>query len=552
MELGKWQNKFAPRILGRGEDYYYDGAVRALKWNGREISATVCGSYNYKVKIAVSDGVVGDMSCTCPYADEDNCKHMAAVLLAASDDDFPGENGEYHKEPEVPIEEAVQALSASDAKILLARCAQQYPDIADQIRVKVTGGVSSKQVRDWLKEVSNITEEYAGRHHFIEYDDASAYTDEMTKFMDEKVTLLLDAGAPMDAFALTCKVCEEVSTVDIDDSDGGTGMVCEECANLWREILPRMSLEQQHQMFDWIQEHYDSYDAMYGTMDKFLFGDAGQEAAFQEPEFLQRKLEFLDKRISNAGQGSYRLESYVIWRLDIMRQLSVSGEEIEGLIRKHYDLPRVRKSLIEDAIREERFDDAIELLRQSKDMDSRYPGLVSDYSGKLIEIFQRLNRPKELRDELLYQMENVYQRNLEYVNLLKSVTPAEEWPALREKLLSAPKVEWVRGELLEQEGLYRRLMDDVVKSKSLPTMDKFFDTLKREYPDELREFFAARLRSAMEETSNRKGYAEIVQRLRKLATIPGGTETAAALADEWRKAYPRRRAMLEELQKRGF
>ena len=89
MELGDWQHKFASRILERGENYYIDGAVQSMKWDGKKIAATVSGTETYKVKITVSDGVVGDMSCSCPYADVDNCKHMAAVLFAASEDDFP-------------------------------------------------------------------------------------------------------------------------------------------------------------------------------------------------------------------------------------------------------------------------------------------------------------------------------------------------------------------------------------------------------------------------------------------------------------------------------
>ena len=552
MELRKWQGKFASRILQRGENYYYDGAVRAMKWNGREITATVEGTEDYKVRITVSDGIVGRMSCTCLYAEEDNCKHMAAVLFEASGDDFPGENGEYERDSEMPLEEAVQALSASDAKILLLRWARQYPDIAEQIRVKATGGVSKEQVRKWMEEVSKLTEEYSGRDHFIEYGEASAYTDEMVKLLSEKVELLLDAGMPADAFALTCKVCEEVSTVDIDDSDGGTGWVCLECAERWREILPHMSLAQQHQMFDWIQEHYDRWDAPHEAMDGFLFGDDKREAAFQKPEFLRRKLELLDESIARAGGSRYRLESYVTRRLDIMKQASVNREEMEAFIHEHYNLPLVRQRLIDEAVQQERFEDAIELLRRSKEMDAQYPGLVHDYSTQLIEIFQTLNRPQELRRELLYQMENVSQQNLQYVNLLKDSTPPENWPALREKLLSAPNLSRIHRELMEQEGLYRRLMDSVLQSKSLLTMDKFYKTLAREYPDETREFYISCLRTGMEQALNRNAYAEYIRYLPKLNGIRGGKEAAAALAEEWRKAYPRRRAMLDELKKRGF
>lgn len=556
MELGKWQDSFAPRILERGENYYYDGAVYSMKWDGHKITATVGGTHDYKVTIEVSDGVVGEMSCTCPYADGDDCKHMAAVLFAASEDDFPGECAGRVLPEKLSLDEAVQALSESDAKAFLLDCAKASDDLADKILFKVTGGVDKAQVRQWMKELSGLSREYRGRRKYIPYERVSAYLDAVEELMCEKSSLLSDAGLPAEAFELTCKAWEEVWETDMEDADHEAEMFYSICASCWRDILPHTDDGQRRRMFDWILSHYhcngDDGAAADEAIEDCLFGGYGQEAAFQEPEFLRRKLQLLDKQISDMSRYSPRLENYINKRLDIMRQLSMSDAEMSDFIQEHYNLPIVRQHLIEDATREEHFDDAIELLRRSKQIDTNYPRYISEYSGKLIALYQKLNRPKELRKELLYQMKNISQGSLTYVNLLKDMTPPEDWPELREQLLSAPNQGAVRMELMEQEGLYRRLLNEVLKSESLYTMDKFFKTLKREYPNELREFYANCLRPQMERASDRTAYAEIIQRLRKLCEISGGQEAAAALADEWRKAYPRRRAMLEELKKRGF
>ena len=647
MELHDWKDRFASRILGRGEDYYYDDAVRAMKWDGKRITATVSGTESYQVKIDVSNGVVGDMSCTCPYAADYNCKHMAAVLLAASEDDFPGENSNWTAQSEkaagMSLEDAVQTLSDSDAKALLLRCAKADQNIADQILFKATGGVSQEQIRHWMKQIPAFSRQYSDRHGFIEYAQATPYTEAIAAFMDEKISLLLDADQPWEAFALTCKVCEEIKNVDIDDSNGGIGWLYWECTDHWREILPRMNPDQRHKMFDWIQKHYHHWNGYDDPFDEFLFGSSGEEAAFQEPEFLKRKLELLDKQIAAANEDSYHLQhcvmrrldimrqlsvsreeterfmqkythlpfmrqylikeaiekerfddaiddflfgssaaafqepeflrrklelldeqiatanedSYhlqhcVMRRLDIMRQLSVSREETERFIQKYTHLPFMRQYLIKEAVEQERFDDAISLLRQSKKLDAKYTRYVGEYSDKLIEIFQKLNRTEELREELLFQLENVDQDDLKYVNLLKSLTPPEEWPELREELFSMRGVSWVDGELMEQEGMYQRLLAYVLQSRSLSRMEEFFETLKREYPDETRKFYVTSLRSKMRAASDRKAYAECAELLKKLSGIRGGQEAAAALADEWRKTYPRHRAMLDELKKHGF
>ena len=87
---------------------------------------------------------------------------------------------------------------------------------------------------------------------------------------------------------------------------------------------------------------------------------------------------------------------------------------------------------------------------ENTDTSKKVTEKISEYSGKLIALYQKLNRPKELRKELLYQMKNISQGSLTYVNLLKDMTPPEDWPELREQLLSAPNQGAVRMELMEQ------------------------------------------------------------------------------------------------------
>ena len=350
MELGDWQHKFASRILERGENYYIDGAVQSMKWNGKKISATVSGTETYKVKITVSDGVVGDMSCSCPYADVDNCKHMAAVLFAASEDDFPDSDRDWIRRNKMSLEDAVQSLSESDAKELLLQCAKASDSVADKIFFKATGGVGREQVRKWMKEVSALSREYCGRRKYVRYEDVSRYLNDMGELMAEKVHLLLDAGLPADAFALTCKAWDEIGNVGLEDADHETETFYWVCADYWRDILPHMNRKEQRQMFDWIAKQYgnggDNDAEIDDTIVNFLFGDSVQEPAFQEPEFLERKLKVLDEWIPRSDR--YFLEKLVLRRLDCMERLSMSREEKEQFIRKYDNLPKVRQRLMEE------------------------------------------------------------------------------------------------------------------------------------------------------------------------------------------------------------
>ena len=548
MKLHEWKTRFAPRILRRGEEYYADGAVGALEWDGETISATVWGTEKYTVEIDISGGRVDDMYCSCPYAEEDNCKHMAAVLFAASEDGFPAAR---KPSEDVTLKDAVQALSEPDAKELLWKFARKYPDIAEQVMLKSAGRVTDAQIEAWEKQIVSFAKKYADRDGYIEYREALSYIRDLKALLREKVPVLLECGMPWEAFELTRKVLSEASGADMDDSDGGVGGLWWTCAEHWKAILSRMSTEERHKMFDWLQANYRRWPVANDVLDDFLFGEAGQDTAFSEPEFLRRKLDLLDARIETVSEDSYELDSCISYRLDTMKKLSMDAEEIERYAWEHYKVRSVRKRLVEEAVAENRPEDAVKILLDGKKIDAKYSGLVNEYSEKLIELYRQLNRKDELRAELMFQLEDTQQKDLRYIKLLKDITPPEQWPELRERLLPMKTLSWVRGEMLEMDGLYERLFRYATSGKSMSFMDRFADTLGEKYPNETREFYVNCLREEMKEATQ-KNYHELVKRLKRLGRLPGGAEAAANIAQEWRVTYYRRRSLLQELKSQGF
>ena len=93
MKISAWKKLFAPHILSRGEEYFESELVNIEKIDEQSITATVEGTDVYSVEIVLKDDHVVEMHCDCPYAaDGNNCKHMAAVLFAAEDEencDYP-------------------------------------------------------------------------------------------------------------------------------------------------------------------------------------------------------------------------------------------------------------------------------------------------------------------------------------------------------------------------------------------------------------------------------------------------------------------------------
>lgn len=85
MHVTDWKENFISKMITRGRNYWRAGAVKDLHCTQEKITADVEGTRLYRVEITLADDAVATLSCTCPFAKEGaNCKHMAAVLFAAT------------------------------------------------------------------------------------------------------------------------------------------------------------------------------------------------------------------------------------------------------------------------------------------------------------------------------------------------------------------------------------------------------------------------------------------------------------------------------------
>lgn len=82
ISLSEFEDYVSPKIVGPGEDYYWEGAVFRLEEKSPgEWVAGVHGSEDYRVEVGLEDDRLDYWECDCPY-DGEFCKHVVAVLLA--------------------------------------------------------------------------------------------------------------------------------------------------------------------------------------------------------------------------------------------------------------------------------------------------------------------------------------------------------------------------------------------------------------------------------------------------------------------------------------
>ena len=391
---------------------------------------------------------------------------------------------------------------------------------------------------------------------FAAFDDGcyevEKYISTRKRFMDNVIPDLLAYGRPDDGLDLACKVFADASEVGLEYWDRSFTSLYEDCEKHWRAIWPHLSQSQRSIMFEWLLAHYSRWDASKTTIESFLFGNSFQEPAFLEPEFLRRELELLDTEIQNSGTWEADLNRLVKLRFDTMKRIPVEQAEIARYTEQYYRVRSIREQLIKDALRECRVKDAIMVLRDSKTIDGENSPHCRKYSEKLMELYQTLGLVDELKSELLYYLERFPQSDFRYVNMLKGITPPQDWPEMSERVLNLHIAPNARDDLLRKNKQYKRLLEYVIASGDACLMDKHFDILSELYPNEVRTFYVACIKTGMAKARKRSHYATQARRLKRLSQIQGGEKVAAALAEEWRTTWPRRPAMLEALQKYGF
>ena len=98
MNICDLESIFEDKILDRGQGYVEQGNVAEISKAGRDFyTAKVDGSETYTVGVRLlPNGDIRSLSCTCPYAKENYCKHEAAVLITLQDD-----IEEYNRRPDL-------------------------------------------------------------------------------------------------------------------------------------------------------------------------------------------------------------------------------------------------------------------------------------------------------------------------------------------------------------------------------------------------------------------------------------------------------------------
>ena len=308
--ITNWQKEFAPHILIRGKKCFEEGRVGRIQRDRKTYIAPVEGTERYEVEISFDEDHIEEMLCNCPYAEGDNCKHMAAVLFALENEDVSIEEIPPAKQPpivshvpmEMPWVEAVNHLPESVVRQELLKQAERNYLLQERLIVLYLGKLPEGWLQNWKASLQENARDYTDRRGRIRDDDAWDFLHDLRDFLDTKLPLLFEVGAVIDAFHLIWIVMETALEWEVDDLEEGSYELFEDCENALRMLWTMATDNQQEQMLQWYQEHRsEDWPGDVDNMDRIFLSLAQPDA----PKAEKRTIKYLGRTPCFLHEGKW-------------------------------------------------------------------------------------------------------------------------------------------------------------------------------------------------------------------------------------------------------
>ena len=561
-----WKKLFATHILERGYDYYLENAVENIGISEDIIRADVIGSEDYEVEISVNNGEVTDMYCSCPYAlDGKNCKHMAAVLYEWSEDAEEEESTKEgntdlfrpaytinaYKKKVAAVEELVSGATEAEVRSFLVAVLAEDEKLLLRFHNTINRQVTREDIDNYIRQVDIIADRYLGRNRFISYYEADGFISELEEIIDEDVRRMIDNDNYLSAFEVMNYIFVLIGDVDMDDSDGGTGMLADRIYQLWLELLVKVSAEEKKKMFDWFTSHLDGsvIDYLEEYIEQIIMGE------FDEKEYEQEKLDFIQKMIARSEckdsdwSRDYAVGKWAVRYLELLKVQNASEKQIKEICKKYWNNSTVRRYYIDICMKNKEYDHVLQVLDECMLLDKQYRGLISEYSEKKKEIYL-FQGNKSAYIEQLWQLVLEHEAgDLDLYRELKKQYTEDEWVIKREEIFKKLPAYAHVERLYKEEKLYDRLLTFVLNSPGLYILQEYEKVLKKEYPEQILGKYKDEVNKMAMHTSDRKHYAHLVSLLRKMQQMKGGVKLVEQIVSEWKLKYKNRPAMMDELRK---
>lgn len=550
--INQFLEDIEPQILSRGREYYRSGQIEALELDGLHVTAEVSGSGDrpYQVEIEFSeDGDITDWFCDCPYDWGDVCKHTAAVLLAVQAE--PQKEDQQEKKGETQTIQTLMSQAGREqlSALILEHCREDKRFRGEVLsRLGCSGAMEAMLVRELVKESIR-----ANTHHgYIDEWGCDNICADLDECLDKAIQRIQQGqfGTAMEIALFIFLTGMELAG-EADSSSGALGLSLDAALEVIGQSAAGLAKNKEERSL-WLHRLLDA--AQSSVLDGWegsrydLLRKAVVLADAENKDALFETLDSLNNIITERYPGgSYYSDQNKQTRYQLIQ--AVEGpEKAQAYLEAHLESDGLRLIQVGKLMEKRDYAGAEALCLERTENASQTPWLrPSQWEYLLYEIYQKWGQKEQ---QVQQARKLALKGDIDFYHIAKDLlTKAGRWQKEFPAFLSEYKAARSSGEymnLLEREGQTSLLMKEV----RLQPRSAFLygDTLAEEFGGELCRLCTEVIRKEAGQIYGRKDYQRLCKKLLDLNRF-GGSAEARTIIEELRQTYPRRPALLEELER---
>ncbi len=488
-EIKDFDKYFRFEILRRGFDYYKNGKVLEITLENNTFYALVSGTEIYKVEV-ILDNNGYKLDCNCPYAEENNCKHMAAVLYCL-------------KHKTIPVKEDHHIEIKCDEVSTFIEFKKQFK-------------------REYYKQFRN--------KYYFDEDDEEDYINFINKYI-EVSTKYITSDINF-AYQIFEYFLMEVNSVDIYSV---TKKLFSNLFESFKELLKNKNTF--NQLLNFIRiiytyggdEYYFNYkEELIEILYKYIEFD-------WQAEYFLKLLYKLDK---NRDIYDYEHDKFKI-KIIYLNYKFISKEKALKLAECWLDISEVCDFLLE--ANKNNNEKQIELLEKMILANKDYSN--EKYYDLLKDIYK--NNDKEKYKDLVIKSFKEH-KCIKYYREIKELYFDSDWNKIKYQYIDEKDLKLYRDICVEEE-----MYDELIKhleNEWIVIVNEYFDLLINKSPQEMLDLYKNKILQQIDNASSRQEYQKLFNYFNKLLNVIGGKEVINNIIIFAKEKYKNRKAFQEEIE----
>ena len=546
-----FEGHFSRKVLNKGWQYYDNCFVDDISVDQDIYSAIVHGSADYDVSVNIHKENFLNGKCNCPYALEGhNCKHMAALLYAITDENKVNEI-DNTKDNSFSLLDIIESIDSDKLNEFLYDVLMGNDEMYNDFRIEFSQYFPKMSKREYKDMIDMDIESCCDRYGFIDYKASYRYEDLMGKY-NEEARGLLDKEDFVTAYTISTTLLESMIGLEIDDSNGVTSNISQQAIDILCDIVDNAEDETLlSELFIYLKNEILT-DRLYNNISVDL--SEILDHYMDRVLFLEEMEDTLNEVLKN-NKVEDRLYHYGKYIDYLSKLYSCTGRDNKILILlEEFSFDKgFCLTYIDELIKKDQVAKAIEVLK-NKIMENERNSDNKDYASKLADIYRDKSMKQEYKN-ILFDLFLLYSGyDIEVYKKIKELYSVDQWDKEKDNLISIVKKEKLKGEQLNKIYFEEKMFDDLfdnVKNGNIRTILTYEQYLLPKYNEQLQEIYKNDLLERAATQTGRVRYSAIADEINHLINMDDSFELVSSLLKEIEQKYfKKKRAMEDEFYRK--